>query len=371
MSSEADGAAVLSTGEVLKDRYVIEKEIGRGGFGAVYLARDQQLLSKQVVVKVLLGEASRDSWIQRKFQQELEALARIDHPGVVGILDVGVAPAGQAFLVMQFVEGVTLRSVIQSGGMDLTRAAPILRQIGQALEAAHEKGVVHRDLKPENVMLLSPAKGEEYVKLIDFGIAAVKHSQAGENLVSSKIAGTFAYMAPEQLMGKPSPASDVYSFGIIAFEMLTGQRPEMQPQGVKTPPCELRPGLPVVVQAAILKALSFHAEERYGSPREFGEQLATALTSGALATLVSAVAPAASPAVAAPTVMAPAPPFSAPAKPSSTPSQPPSLEMAYVLLRTWSAIPCCPWTSRRGSSSCSRRSCGPHPNSSAPMPTSN
>jgi serine/threonine-protein kinase len=144
MSSEADGAPVLSTGEVLKDRYVIEREIGRGGFGAVYLARDQQLLSKQVVVKVLLGEASRDSWIQRKFQQELEALARIDHPGVVGILDVGVAPAGQAFLVMQFVEGVTLRSVIKAGGMDLSRAAPILRQIGQALEAAHEKGVVHR-----------------------------------------------------------------------------------------------------------------------------------------------------------------------------------------------------------------------------------
>ncbi len=326
MSSEADGAAVLSPGEVLKDRYVIEREIGRGGFGADYLARAQQLLSKPVVVKVLLGEASRDSWIQRKFQQELEALARIDHPGVVGILDVGIAPAGQAFLVMQFVEGVTLRSVIQSGGIDLARAAPILRQIGQALEAAHEKGVVHRDLKPENVMLLSPAKGEEYVKLIDFGIAAVKHSQVAENPVSSKIAGTFAYMAPEQLMGKPSPASDVYSFGVIAFEMLTGQRPELQPQGVKTPPRELRPELPEAAQSAILKALSFHVEERYGSPRMFGEHLATALTSGATATPISAAAPAAASSVAAATVIA-SPQRAAP----STPGQPPSLEMAYVL----------------------------------------
>jgi serine/threonine-protein kinase len=196
MSSEADGAADLSAGQLLKDRYIIERELGRGGFGAVYLARDQQLHSKQVVVKVLLGEASKDSWTQRKFQQELEALARIDHPGVVGILDVGQTPTGQAFLVMQFVEGVTLRSIIQSGGIDLGRAAHILRQIGQALDAAHEKGVVHRDLKPDNVMLLSPAKGEEHVKLIDFGIAAVKQSQGLQSSQGARKPGVSSPLQP-------------------------------------------------------------------------------------------------------------------------------------------------------------------------------
>jgi len=329
MSSEADAAA-LSAGQVLKERYTIERELGRGGFGAVYLARDQQLLSKLVVVKVLLGEASKDSWTQRKFQQELEALARIDHPGVVGILDVGQTPSGQAFLVMQFVEGVTLRSVIQSGGIDLPRAAHILRQIGRALDAAHEKGVVHRDLKPENVMLLSPAKGEEHVKLIDFGIAAVKHSQVEGNLESTRIAGTYAYMAPEQLMGKPVPASDVYSFGVIAFELLTGQRPETVPEGIKPPPRELRPSLPEAAERAIVKALAFYVEERYTSPRAFGDDLADALTGVSAATVV---APRPTPAASKPG-QSPSQPHSQAVvgqPPSQPPSQIPSLEMAYVL----------------------------------------
>ena len=321
MSFEPDGDAALSAGQLLKDRYAIERELGRGGFGAVYLARDQQLLSKQVVVKVLLGEASKDSWTQRKFQQELEALARIDHPGVVGILDVGQTPSGKAFLVMQFVEGVTLRSIIQSGGIDMRRAAHILRQMGQALDAAHEKGVVHRDLKPENVMLLSPAKGEEHVKLIDFGIAAVKHSQVQANAESTRIAGTYAYMAPEQLMGKPVAASDVYSFGVIAFELLTGQRPETVPEGIKPLPRELRPSLPEAAERAIVKALAFHVEGRYANPRAFGDELAGALTSvSAAAAVASRPTPAAS---------EPSQALGQPA--SKVASQTPSLEMAYVL----------------------------------------
>src|ERR1700693_3431075 len=146
-------APMLAATRVLKDRYEVERELGRGGMSVVYLARDRQLLAKRVVVKVLLEETSQDPWMRQKFQQEMEALARIDHPGVVGVVDSGLTAEGQRFLVMQYIEGVTLRSRIEPGGMNFVRAAGLIRQIGQALGAAHEKGVWHRDLKPENVML--------------------------------------------------------------------------------------------------------------------------------------------------------------------------------------------------------------------------
>src|SRR6185503_3224148 len=122
-----------------KNRYRIEKELGRGGFGVVFLARDEQLRSKPVVLKVLQSEATLDPYLMRKFQQEIEALARIDHPGVVGVLDVGNTPEGTPFLAMQYVEGVTLRTEIREGGMGFRRVSLIIRQICNALAAAHDK----------------------------------------------------------------------------------------------------------------------------------------------------------------------------------------------------------------------------------------
>ncbi|MBI3665247.1 MAG: protein kinase [Acidobacteria bacterium] len=308
----AAGGATISPGSVLKDRYQIEKELGRGGIGVVYLARDQQLLSKQVVIKVLLEQTASDPWFQKKFRQELEALARIDHPGVVGALDVGETPDGKPFLVMQFLEGVTLRSAIGQNGMEFGRAANILRQVGQALSAAHEKGVYHRDLKPENIMLQNLGDGEERARLIDFGIAAVRESQISTHTESSRIAGSFPYMPPEQLMGKAGPASDVYALGVIAYEMLTGQRPEVLPQGVSVKPRELRSGIPERAQEIIFKALSFSPELRYQRPRDLGDQLAQALTGSGVHSE-------------APVQAAPA------ALPPAAPSHSSGLEMAYVL----------------------------------------
>jgi len=260
-----------------KNRYLIEKEIGRGGFGVVYLARDQQLLSKPVVIKVLQDETNPDPYFQKKFQQEIEALARIDHPGVVGVLDVGETPDGKPFLVMQFVEGVTLRSEISKDGMELRRVAHIMRQVGQALGAAHDKGVYHRDLKPENIMLTRSSETEEYVKLIDFGIAAVRDSQVVAQSLPSKVVGTLSYMAPEQVMGKGSPSSDIYALGVIAFEMLTGQRPEASWEGVAKKPREWRAEIPEGAQQVILQALSYQPEKRLAKPREFGDQMARGL----------------------------------------------------------------------------------------------
>src|SRR5258708_6528744 len=115
-------------GCLFKDRYLIEKELGRGGIGIVYLARDQQLLSKAVVVKILLEETGQDSWFRKKFLQEMEALARLDHPGIVGVVDSGLTPDGKLFLVMQFIKGQNLRALIRYEGMSLEEAAGIIRQ---------------------------------------------------------------------------------------------------------------------------------------------------------------------------------------------------------------------------------------------------
>lgn len=278
-------------GMVLKDRYLIERVLGKGGLGLVFLARDKQLVNRAVVIKVLVaerGDQRYDTWFQKKFKQEMEALARINHPGVVGVLDTGVMHDGKPFLVMQFVEGKTLRSVMISQGMDFDRVAAIVRQMGEALAAAHEKGVYHRDLKPENIMLEEVGGGRQQVKLIDFGVARIKDSVVATDVEVTWIAGTPPYMAPEQLRGKPIAESDIYGLGAVAYEMLTGQTPfkagstvdlyELQREGAITKPTELRGNLPTAAEAALLKALSFNAEDRYQTVQDFAEDLAAALT---------------------------------------------------------------------------------------------
>src|SRR5438552_5617787 len=202
------------SGLTLDSRYFIEKELGRGGVGAVYLARDRKLHDKRVVIKVLLDKSLQNSWVVQKFQQEKEALARVDHPGVVGILDTGELPDGKPYLVMQFIDGATLRSEIKSEGTHLDRAAALIKQTARALSAAHDKGIFHRDLKPENIMLQNFGSDEEQVKIIDFGIAKLKDSIVAPSTMTGATAGTVAYMAPEQLTGKTtSAATDIFALG--------------------------------------------------------------------------------------------------------------------------------------------------------------
>ena len=281
------------TGLLLKDRYRIEKELGRGGIGVVYLARDEQLHARQVVVKVLLDRSEGSEWLQKKFRQEIQALVRIDHPGVVGALDAGEMPDGKPFLVMQFVQGTTLRSVMKAGTLDLAGIAVVIRQVGAALTAAHEKGVHHRDLKPENIMVQDLGHDEMLVKIIDFGIATVR-DPAEEGTRQTEIAGSVLYMAPEQLLGKPQAATDTYALAVIAYEMLAGTPPfrpdtpfellDMQRKGVGRKPSEAHPGLPRGVDELVLRSLSFDAKARHASAREFGEEVARALTGNPKAT---------------------------------------------------------------------------------------
>jgi len=285
-TSAAPPSTLLGT--TLDNRYFIERELGRGGVGAVYLARDRKLHGKPVVIKVLLEKSFQNSWVVQKFQQEKEALARVDHPGVVGILDTGELPDGKPYLVMQFIDGVTLRSQIKSEGIPLDLAAELIKQIGRALSAAHDKGIFHRDLKPENIMLQSYGDGEEQVKIIDFGIAKLKGSVIADSTVTGATAGTVSYMAPEQLGGRQiSAATDIYALGAIAYELITGRKPfnpetgfellEMQRAGVRIKPSDLRPSLSEEAGQIILRALNFDPQARFPRARELGDQLARAL----------------------------------------------------------------------------------------------
>ncbi len=276
-------------GTMIDDRYLVEKELGQGGMGRVYLARDVTLHSRAVVIKVLLEASLQDPYVVKKFRQEVEALARIDHPHVVSVLGAGTLSDGKLYIVMQYVSGKTLRSEIPTEGMNLERAALILQQIGAALDDVHEKRIFHRDLKPENIMLQIHKNGRESVKVVDFGIAKVRDSVIAPTTINDVRVGTLLYMSPEQLRGgqRVTAASDIYSMAVIAYEMVTGRRPfnpssgpqllEMLREGVPVRPVDLRASLSTETQAIILRGLSFEPSARHQSAGEFGELLASSL----------------------------------------------------------------------------------------------
>lgn len=285
----------LCPGLKLGGRYLIERELGRGGIGVVYLARDERLHSMPVVIKFLLESNSQNTWLQKKFFQEVEALSRLNHPGIVKIIDKDRTQDGKPFFVMEFVSGNPLRSVLTPDGLDFEYAAYLLRQIGQALGAAHREGIFHRDLKPENIILQVLQDGDEQIKLIDFGLAKVKNSDLGSSTEIAMVAGSLNYIAPEQLLSHPvSAATDIYALATIAYEMVTGRRPfnldapnsiaaaqqliTLQQSEDIVSPKRLRPSLTEAAQAIILQGLSFQSANRPQDVRAFGEALAEALT---------------------------------------------------------------------------------------------
>jgi eukaryotic-like serine/threonine-protein kinase len=282
-------------GGKLKGRYLIERELGRGGVGVVFLARDERLHGMPVVIKFLLDTAEQNKWLTGKFSQEAEALTRINHPGVVRVIDRDLADDGRPFFVMEFIKGRPLREMMGQGPMDLAYVAHLARQAGSALHAAHQQGVFHRDLKPENIMLEQLSGGDEQVKLIDFGIAKVINPQAGNETEVAVVAGSRQYIAPEQLLSQTaSPATDIYALAIIVYEMVTARLP-FNPQGATqflvmqelmrlqrsesfVEPRAFRPDLPEAAQILLLNALSFDSARRPQNARIFTEDLAQALT---------------------------------------------------------------------------------------------
>jgi serine/threonine protein kinase len=226
-------------GTTLSGRYLIERLIGEGGMGAVYQAEHTHM-RKRLAVKVLHPEMSRLPEVVARFEREAMAAAHIDHPNVAAATDFGKLDDGSFFLVLEFVEGRSLRESLNEGRFELGRAIHVTRQIASALGRAHALGIVHRDLKPENVMLVTRDGDPDFAKVLDFGIAKVPiggligepqrvgHTgQTGPVLTQlGMVYGTPEYMAPEQALGQPvDPRADLYALGVMMFEMIVGTRP--------------------------------------------------------------------------------------------------------------------------------------------------
>ncbi|GMV14980.1 MAG: serine/threonine protein kinase [Polyangiaceae bacterium] len=228
------GAAAGSTseerslvGELLAGRYRIDKELGQGGMGAVYLAEHVHM-RKVVAVKVLHREMTYLPEVVARFEREAVAAARIEHPHVAAATDFGRLEDGAFYLVLEYVEGKSLRQLLDEGGpLRPDIAVHVAGQIADALSAAHAAGIVHRDLKPDNVMLIQRDSDAYFVKVLDFGIAKVELGDAQSQLTQmGSVFGTPEYMAPEQAAGTPVDArADLYTLGVILYEMLTGRTP--------------------------------------------------------------------------------------------------------------------------------------------------
>src|SRR5512137_1173932 len=203
----------LKPGDVV-GRYQIKAEIGRGGFGAVYEAFDPEL-GRTVALKALKPGRTRKTFSEEWIQREAEAVAKLDHPAIVTIFDVGTCPAG-AYLVMELLRGETLATRIERGPFPVDEALRIAEQMAEGLAHAHSRGVLHRDLKPANVFVCEDGR----VKLLDFGLAHLLGTEGSSG------AGTPGYMAPEQAAGAPvDERADVWAAGMVLGEMLTGKRP--------------------------------------------------------------------------------------------------------------------------------------------------
>jgi serine/threonine protein kinase len=278
-------------GLTIDQRWTIRASLGAGGMGQVFLATDEQLLSRQVVVKFLKNQAFQSPYLRNKFKHEMESLIKVRDAGVVEIYGAGTLPDGLPYIVMELIEGESLQIVLaQSGAMPFSEVADIIQQLGQTLTAVHEVKIIHRDIKPSNIML-NQRERRNGVKLIDFGIARVTDSLVAESTEVSHTIGTLIYMSPEQLSGSSKdlmPASDVYSLALVAYEMLTGCRVfeqssavhlyKLHEEGVRIMPQSLRAELPVAAQNVLLKALEFEPARRYQQASEFGDAMARALT---------------------------------------------------------------------------------------------
>ncbi|MCB9728930.1 MAG: protein kinase [Deltaproteobacteria bacterium] len=220
--------APLLTGSVLDDRYDMGGVVGAGGMGIVYRAH-QRAMERDVAVKVLHPHYAHDPRAVKRFFREAQASSRLIHPHVVTVYDFGRSREGHLYMVMELLEGWTLGDLIyHRAPLTAPTAVRLAVQICEALDAAHQRRVVHRDLKPDNVQLIS-RDGQVFAKVLDFGIARVMRdpdADLGVHLSTVDIAGTPAYMSPEQIMGRdPDPRSDLYALGVMLYEMLTGERP--------------------------------------------------------------------------------------------------------------------------------------------------
>lgn len=243
----------------LLPQYEIDAMIGRGGMGAVYRGR-QTSLDRSVAIKLLPSEMAADQEFVGRFQREARTLAKLQHPGIVAVYDFGQTSEGHLYFVMEYVDGIDLAGVIYGEGLKPLQALDLCSQICDALQYAHEMGVMHRDIKPANVLLTKNGKA----KLADFGLARPMIEEHGTGFTrTNTVMGTPDYMAPEQLLGMADHRADLYAVGVMLYEMLTKQKP----RGAWEPPSR-KAAVDVQLDQVVIKALQYEREKRYQNANE-------------------------------------------------------------------------------------------------------
>ena len=278
-------------GQAVK-HYQVEELLGEGGMGVVYKARDTRL-GRPVALKVLPPEFSRDEERKGRFVQEAKAAAKVTHPAIAQVYDVDEGPEG-LFIAMELVEGRTVKALIEGRELDLLGALEIATQVGGGLQKAHDAGIVHRDIKPENIVVTP----DGHAKILDFGLAklleptareapdGISHMETLAKTQAGFVLGTLRYMSPEQARGQPvDHRSDIFSLGIVLYEMVTGQLPFSGGTALDTlhaiafeetrPVTALRPNLPPSLQRVVTRCLRKRPQDRYSDARELVGDLKT------------------------------------------------------------------------------------------------
>src|ERR1051326_6247362 len=270
--------------------YRIVSKLGAGGMGEVYRARDERL-GRDVAIKVLPPEFAKDADRLRRFEQEARATSALNHPNILTVYDIGTHE-GAPFIVAELLEGEELRAQLDNGALPVRKAIEYAQQITSGLAAAHEKGVVHRDLKPENLFVTQDGR----IKILDFGLAKLKTQKLAGTVDADAptkmpqtdpgtVMGTVGYMSPEQVRGgEADHRSDIFSFGVILYEMLSGQRAfggsvgEMMSAILKEEPPEIttiNSKVPTPLEHVVNHCLAKRVEERFQSARDLGFALGT------------------------------------------------------------------------------------------------
>src|SRR5574344_2315394 len=272
---------MIMKGQKISDRYQIIKSIGEGGMANVYLAYDT-ILDRNVAVKILRGDLAGDEKFVRRFQREAISASSLTHPNIVEMYDVG-EDDGKYFIVMEYLEGATLKSLIKKrGSLTLAEVIDIMLQLTSGVACAHESYIIHRDIKPQNVLMLENG----LVKITDFGIAMALNSN--ELTQTNSVMGSVHYLPPEQANGTGATVkSDIYSLGILMFECLTGKLPfkgetavEIAIKQLKEPipsVCKINNEIPQSIENIILKATAKNPKNRYASAAEMHEDIIDAL----------------------------------------------------------------------------------------------
>jgi len=280
----ARGDAMI--GRVIENKYRLEERIGVGGMGTVYRAT-RLLIGDSVAIKLMNADFVRDTEAER-FRREAQAAARLKHQNVVGIYDFGVTPDGAIYLVMELVEGESLRQIVKRrGAVEPKAAGEIIRQVCAALDEAHHRHIVHRDIKPDNIIVETTQRGVR-VKVLDFGVAKLRDLPVTTLTQTGSVVGTPHYMSPEQCLGEElDQRSDIYSAGVVLYEMLCGVVPFNSPtstavivQHVNQPPPSLReknPNVSRALERAVLHALEKRREARPQAAAALAEEVAAAL----------------------------------------------------------------------------------------------